>query len=156
MDTSTCPNPPTLTPLVKVRQVRWPADPQELESIREQVFIKEQNIPPHLEWDGQEQDSQHFIAYYNGHAVGTARLVKHYKLTRMAVLKHYRKQGIGSALLKAVCRCAMHSGMSELVADAQLDALGFYLSHDFQVIGDSFYDANILHKPISKPLGFAR
>lgn len=154
MDTSTCLNPPTLTPIVKVRQVRWPADASELESIREQVFIKEQNIPPHLEWDGQEQDSQHFIAYHNGTPVGTARLVKHYKLTRMAVLKHYRGQGIGSALLKAVSRSAMHAGMSELVADSQLDALGFYLGHSFTVSGDSFYDANILHKPISKPLGF--
>ncbi|HEY7774128.1 MAG TPA: GNAT family N-acetyltransferase, partial [Marinagarivorans sp.] len=79
--------------------MRWPAQASELESIREQVFIKEQNVPPHLEWDGQEQDSQHFIAYYNDVPVGTARLVKHHKLTRMAVLKNYRNQGIGSSLL---------------------------------------------------------
>ena len=156
MTTLTCQTPPTLVPIVKVRQVRWPAQASELESIREQVFIKEQNVPPHLEWDGQEQDSQHFIAYHNGTPVGTARLVKHHKLTRMAVLKNYRNQGVGAALLKSVCRSALHAGMEELIADAQLEALGFYLQHDFTVTGTSFYDAGILHKPISKPLVSAR
>ena len=53
-------------------------------------------------------------------------------------------------------RAAVHAGMTELEADAQLDALGFYLHHDFEVVGDSFYDAGILHKPIQKRLGIKR
>ena len=154
MTSSACPTPPTLVPLVKVRQVRWPAQASELESIREQVFIKEQKVPPHLEWDGQEQDSQHFIAYFNGSPVGTARLVKHHKLTRVAVLKSFRHQGVGNALVKAACRAALHAGMTEIVADAQLEALGFYLQLGVSVTGDSFYDAGLLDKPISKPLSF--
>lgn len=153
MDISLCKTPPTLTPIIKVRQVRWPADASKLEQIREQVFIKEQGVPAHLEWDGQEQDSQHFLAFHNDIPVGTARLVKHHKLTRMAVLKNYRHQGVGSALLKSVARCAMHAGMTELIADAQLTALSFYLDHGFEVTGESFYDAGILHKPIAKQLG---
>lgn len=153
MDTSACHNPPTLVPLIKVRHVRWPESAPELEKIRGQVFIHEQNIPAHLEWDGLEQESQHFIAFYNHAPVGTARLVKNYKLTRMAVLKEYRNQGVGAALLKSVCRCATHAGMTELVADAQLEALRFYLQHGFKVTGASFYDAGILHKPITKALG---
>lgn len=153
MDISTCPSTPTaVIPMIKVKQVRWPQDAAILESIREQVFIKEQKVPAHLEWDGQEQESQHFVAFYNGVPVGTARLVKHSKLTRMAVLQNYRQQGIGGALLKSVSRSAMHAGMLEITADAQLDALGFYLKHDFTIAGNSFYDANILHKPISKRL----
>jgi predicted GNAT family N-acyltransferase len=140
--------------MIKVRQVRWPAQAAELESIREQVFINEQNVPAHLEWDGLEQESQHFLAYFNDHPVGVARLVKHHKLTRMAVLKNYRQQGIGSALIKSACRAAMHAGMTEIIADAQLAVLDFYLKHDFSVTGDSFYDAGIVHKPIAKKLGF--
>ncbi|MDZ7924831.1 MAG: GNAT family N-acetyltransferase [Marinagarivorans sp.] len=156
MTTLTCPIPPTLVPMIKVRQVRWPAQAAELEKIREQVFIREQQVPPHLEWDGLEQESQHFLAYFNDRPVGVARLVKHHKLTRMAVLKNYRQQGIGSALIKSVCRAAMHAGMTEIVADAQIAALGFYLNHEFSVTGSSFYDAGILHKPVVKKLGFAQ
>jgi predicted GNAT family N-acyltransferase len=137
---------------VKVRRVRWPQNASELEFLRDAVFIKEQKVPPHLEWDGLEQESDHFIAYLEDTPVGTARLVKHHKLTRMAVLKPYRHQGIGSSLIRACCRSALHAGMTELIADAQLDALGFYLKQGFVVTGNSFYDAGILHKPIAKRL----
>ncbi len=152
MNTSPHHHPPTLVPIIKVHQVYWPASAEELEYIRESVFIQEQGVPTNLEWDGLEQDAQHFLAFYNKLPVGTARLVQGNKLTRMAVLKEYRKLGIASALLKSVSRYVMHSGISELIADAQVDSLDFYLKHRFTVTGDSFYDAGILHKPICKKL----
>lgn len=152
MNTSTRHPPPTLVPIIKVQQVHWPESAEDLERIRQQVFVHEQGVPANLEWDGLEQDAQHFLAFYNKTPVGTARLIQGNKLTRMAVLKEYRKLGIASALLKTVSRYAMHSGVSEIIANAQVDALDFYLRHDFIVTGDSFYDAGILHKPICKKL----
>ena len=70
--------------------------------IRQEVFVVEQNCPPELEWEF-EDESQHFLATVNGVPAGTARW-RHtsvgYKLERFAVLKPFRRQGIAQALLK--------------------------------------------------------
>ena len=62
-------------------------------SIRQNVFVKEQNISEKIEFDDENVDATYFIAQYKNIFVGTAR----YRLTdfgikleRFAVLKSYR------------------------------------------------------------------
>ncbi len=64
------------------------------------------------------------------------------QLRGMATARHLQGSGLGGVLLEAGCaRCA--EGAAELVwANARDSALGFYLRHGFEVVGDGFIDAN--------------
>ena len=55
-------------------------------SIRFDVFVKEQGVDPSLEIDGQDPDCLHAIAYTDGKAAGTGRLLPDGHIGRMAVL----------------------------------------------------------------------
>jgi ElaA protein len=71
--------------------------------IRMRVFVSEQGVPRDIELDDDDQHAIHFLATDSGRAVGTARLVmrgKKAKVGRMAVLKKYRRKGIGAACLR--------------------------------------------------------
>ncbi|EPR67435.1 GNAT family N-acetyltransferase [Cyclobacterium qasimii] len=73
--------------------------------IREQVFVKEQNVVAEEEYDEFETIATHFIVQDAEQGVGTARwrfTNSGIKLERFAVLKTYRSHGVGSMLVKAV------------------------------------------------------
>src|SRR5580698_5816003 len=88
-------------------QVRHVTDPESLEkvfAIRREVFVGEQNCPPELEWEC-EEESNHFLATVNGEPAGACRwrkTDKGYKLERFAVLSKFRGFGVGQAMVKAV------------------------------------------------------
>src|SRR5882757_9592865 len=94
-------------PEAKKIQVSKVSDPESLEkvfAIRREVFVGEQNCPPELEWE-HEEESTHFLATVDGVPAGASRwrkTDKGYKLERFAVLKDFRGHGVGQALVKAV------------------------------------------------------
>lgn len=70
--------------------------------IRKKVFVIEQNVNPDMEFDCFETQCQHYLAYFENRAVGTARwreTMDGIKLERIAVLPQYRNKGIGKILL---------------------------------------------------------
>ena len=115
-------------------------------SIREKVFVKEQNIPVDLEMDDNNVDSVSICAIMNKKYVGTARYrVTSYgfKLERFAVLKEFRNQGIGKALVQF-----MFDNLNEsriIYLHAQEAVVDFYLSLGFKKINDRFFEAGIPH-----------
>ena len=134
-----------------VKQVAWQEYRKELQHIRSQVFIAEQKVSQTLEWDTLDNDAYHFLAFTNSQpalAIGTARLLKTGKLTRMAVLAPYRRQGAGEEIFTSVAKTAIHYGITEIFAEAQVHALGFYMRLGFLTEGVEFYDAGIPHKKI--------
>ena len=67
-------------------------------AIRVRVFVKEQGVPHEIELDRDDERATHFLAVQSGKAVGTARVVMRRgsaKIGRMAVLKSYRRKGLG-------------------------------------------------------------
>jgi len=128
-----------------VSRVSDPADLEKVFAIRRQVFVVEQNCPPELEWEF-EDESTHFLATVNGEPAGASRwrkTEKGYKLERFAVLENYRG-GVGKALVKAV--------LDDLPADAvyvymhaQLPAVTLYEKFGFEKTGPEFEEAGIRH-----------
>lgn len=117
-----------------------------LEAVRHAVFIEEQKVPPELEWDELDPDSHHVLALDDkGEPVGTARLTPRRTIGRMAVLPHWRGQGVGEALLEALVERARASGTHELTLAAQTHAIGFYARAGFLPEGEQFDDAGIEH-----------
>src|ERR1700710_1090525 len=89
---------------LQARKVTDPADLETVFAIRREVFVGEQNCPPELEWEF-EDESNHFLATVDGEPAGASRwrkTDKGYKLERFAVLKKFRGHGVGQALVQAV------------------------------------------------------
>lgn len=137
---------------VSVLPAHWCVDRQILRAIREQVFIIEQSVPIDLEWDEFDAPSRHVLAWVNGAAAGTGRLLPDGHIGRMAVLRQWRGLGVGSALLGALVEIARTLGMRRVLLNAQVQALPFYRRHGFEIEGEEFLDAGIAHRRMVREL----
>ncbi|MFC4210144.1 GNAT family N-acetyltransferase [Pedobacter lithocola] len=136
-----------------VQKVNHPEDLDKVFAIRKVVFVDEQNCPPELEWE-HEDESTHFLATQNGKPCGACRWRKTengYKLERFAVLKEFRGQGVGRALIA--------EALSDLPPDAhyvylnsQLNAMSLYAKFGFVAEGEQFEEAGIQHFKMVKKI----
>jgi len=140
---------------LKVEVVKWIDEYDSLTMIREKVFIEEQKVTSQLEWDGMDENAMHFLVFKDEEAIGCARavVIKNYmQLGRMAVLKEYRGQGIGSALLEKAIVTAKLNQISSIHIRSQCYAIDFYLKFGFKVMSDIYLDAEILHRDMTLKL----
>ena len=124
-------------------------------SIREDVFIVEQNVPVARERDEYDSSALHFIAMSGNDAVGTARVViKDHgtiaKIGRVAVVKKKRGFGIGKLLLAAIEAAPELRSVGQFVLESQTHALAFYEALGYEAHGDEFMDAGIPHRSMKK------
>lgn len=121
--------------------------------IRFGIFVGEQNVPPGIELDDKDAECLHAIAYDDaGKAIGTGRLLPDGHIGRMAVVKEWRRRGIGAMILNALIDEARKRGHKEVVLSAQLQAAEFYREHGFVAEGKVYQDAGILHQDMRKAL----
>jgi predicted GNAT family N-acyltransferase len=114
--------------------------------IRREVFVDEQDCPPELEWEF-EEESTHFLARLDELPVGAARwrkTEKGYKLERFAVAMAYRGKGVGQALVAAVL-ADLPNDATYVYLHAQLQAMGLYRKFGFEPEGPQFEEARIQH-----------
>lgn len=129
-----------------VQQTDWSRDAARLGTVRRRVFIEEQGVPEHLEWDAADATAIHFLALtLDGQAVGCARLLPDGHIGRMAVLPDWRGLGVGAALLAAAVSAARRTGARLVQLSAQLHAAPFYARAGFAVMGDPYEEAGIPH-----------
>jgi predicted GNAT family N-acyltransferase len=140
------------SPNICVRPADWHADGEVLRALREEVFIREQSVPPELEWDEFDSQSRHVLAVADAIPIGTGRLLPDGHVGRMAVLRAWRGMGAGSALLSSLIDIARARGLQRVLLNAQVRALPFYLRHGFKVEGKEFLDAGILHRRMWRDL----
>ena len=134
---------------LKIEIVKWIDEHESLTMIREKVFIKEQKVTPQLEWDGIDEKAIHFLVYKDEKAIGCARALvieNHMQLGRMAILKEYRGEGIGSNLIEKAVTTAKLNQLSSIYISAQCHAIDFYKKFGFKVTSDIYLDAEIPHR----------
>jgi len=120
-------------------------------AIRKKVFVEEQNCPPELEWEN-EEESIHFLAELNGQPCGACRwrkTDKGYKLERFAVLKEFRGKRIGQALVAAAL-ADLPDSAHYIYLNAQIHALPLYARFGFIAEGEQFDEAGIPHMKMVK------
>jgi predicted GNAT family N-acyltransferase len=141
---------------INFKQVSSRAELEGAFSVRREVFIIEQNIAEEEEYDGLDNDSLQFIARNAEEVIGTARVrflsPDHAKIERMAVLKQFRRQGIGMHILTCIEEELKGRQITEAVLHAQMIAVPFYKACGFTSIGDTFYEAGIEHIKMQKRL----
>ena len=134
---------------LKIEIVKWIDEYELLTMIREKVFIEEQEVTSQLEWDGMDKDAIHFLAFKDKKGVGCARafvIQNRMQLGRMAVLREYRGEGIGSALIETAMTLAKLNQLSGIYISAQCHAIDFYKKFGFEVTSDIYLDAEIPHR----------
>ena len=134
---------------LKIEIVKWIDEYELLTMIREKVFIEEQKVTSQLEWDGMDKDAIHFLAFKDKKGVGCARafvIQNRMQLGRMAVLREYRGEGIGSALIETAMTLAKLNQLSGIYISAQCHAIDFYKKFGFEVTSDMYLDAEIPHR----------
>lgn len=137
---------------LKIEIVKWIDGLSQLKNIREKVFIQEQKVTPQLEWDGMDEKAIHFLVFNDKAAIGCARAIvikDHMQLGRMAVLKEYRGQGIGGALIEKAMTIAKLNQLSAIYISAQCHAIDFYKKFGFEVTSDIYLDAEIPHRDMT-------
>jgi predicted GNAT family N-acyltransferase len=126
--------------------------------IRHQVFVEEQHVPLNMELDEYEALCVNFVIYdENEKALATARLLpvdeeKKMILQRLAVLKEYRKQGLGEMLVQDMENFSLENRYETVELHAQLSAEDFYTKLGYTLIGEIFEEVGIQHITMEKSL----
>ncbi len=138
-------------------QISSSADLETAFGIRRTVFVDEQRVDEREEYDEYETVSCHFLALSDGIACGTARWRRTsngVKMERFAVLKDYRGQGVGKALVRAVLDNIFQQQpepIESIYLHAQLSAIPLYTSFGFVTVGSQFDEAGIQHLKMVLP-----
>lgn len=132
-----------------IKQTIWHGPEQAmLKALRQQVFIVEQSVPAHIEWDEYDDKAIQLLATdETGQAIACARiLLACGRVGRMAVLQAWRGKGVGMALLQEAIAICKQQGLTQLQLSSQTHAIQFYEKAGFVVTSDAYIDANIWHK----------
>lgn len=128
-------------------------------AIRLRVFVDEQAVPLELEIDEHDRtdpETVHSLAREGEAPIATGRFypldAACVKIGRMAVERSWRGKGAGARLLDELLAEARRRGFTRAALDAQTAAVEFYRKWGFRDDGAQFWDAGILHQPMSKQL----
>lgn len=118
---------------------------EEIISIRETVFVKEQSVPKELELDGIDNECIHVLIKDDKKFIATGRIQKDGHIGRVAVLKEYRGKGLGKEVINSLIAWAKEHSLHQVYLGAQLQAVDFYKRIGFKEYGEIFLDAGIQH-----------
>lgn len=145
------------TAMINVLPISSPEDLEAAFVIRRMVFVDEQQVSPEEEYDEHEPSSRHFLARADGVPCGTARWRQTsygIKMERFAVLKEYRGQGVGKALVQAVLDDVFSQQpepIERIYLHAQVKAMPLYAGFGFVPVGSMFEEAGIQHYKMVLP-----
>jgi predicted GNAT family N-acyltransferase len=137
----------------------WVETSAELEgafAVRREVFTHEQGVPPEEEFDEQDNMARHLIVKEGEVFVATARLFfpssDEARIGRMAILKDYRRKGVGRRMLDMLVREARRQGARVVSLHAQWQVRDFYRACGFIDVGEPFMEAGIKHIAMERKL----
>lgn len=128
--------------------VNDPKQMRDVFSLRFEVFVNEQNVPPEMEIDEFDNVAIHVVAYVSNTILACGRVYKIHdiaKIGRIAVKKKYRELGIGKMIMQKLLGECYAMNVSYVELNAQVEAIPFYEKFGFQKRGDIFDDAGIPH-----------
>lgn len=126
-----------------------------IKAIRLQVFVEEQSFVN--EFDEIDDRAHHLVMYHDKVAIATCRVYydpseKSWHVGRIAVIQPWRKNRIGTRILKCAIEYARGLGAARLYLSAQVRVQGFYEQLGFTILGDSYLDEDVPHVLMVKEL----
>jgi predicted GNAT family N-acyltransferase len=139
--------------MARVELMSWEQAQPVAGPLRFAIFVGEQNVPAGIELDDLDASCVHAVAFdIDNKPIGTGRLLPDGHIGRMAVVKEWRRRGIGAEILETLMAEARKRGHAEVVLSAQLQAAEFYRGFGFVAEGKVYEDAGILHQHMRKTL----
>ncbi len=127
------------------------ADEREKEAVlalRFEVFVTEQQVPPEIELDREDEFAIHIIAYEDGMVIGCGRIVlagDNAHMGRIAVKKEYRNRGVGTERCTFIIEYCLINGIRRIWLNSQFQAIEFYKKLGFIPKSKIFTEAGIEH-----------
>ena len=117
-------------------------------------------FPLGLDFSAEDLDSEntqfHFAAFIDEKLVAVLILVTHghgvVKMRQVAVDEHLQGKGIGKALVKFSENWALANQLTHIQLHARLNAVPFYKSMKYGIIGEQFLEVGIPHFKMQKTL----
>lgn len=118
-------------------------DMMRVASIRNVVYMGEQECPYYEEYDGNDLSATHLLAYMGDEPIGCLRLrffAGFAKLERLAIRKEFRKSRAAFQLVRAAFKFCQKKGYERIYAHSQTRLVDFWKRFGFQVLegGKSF------------------
>ena len=117
--------------------------------VRRQVFVQEQGVSEDLEYDGHDGEALHMVVKDGNRVIGTARVqfptTNQAKIERMAVLRPFRRRGVGSNIISFLKEELKSRQIEHVILHAQCAVTEFYKSCGFEETALPFWDAGIKH-----------
>ena len=116
--------------------------------IRKTVFVKEQGFKE--EFDNIDYISTHVLAYLNNIPVGCGRFYfdktkNQYFIGRLAILKQYRKEGMGSKIIFKLEDELKKINVKKVYLASQKRAIDFYIKCGYKKEGNFFLEEKYPH-----------
>ena len=131
-----------------IREIKSKKELDEVFKIREEVFVKGQNVPKEMEIDEEDEKAIHIIVLLGEKPVGCARIVmtdNRARLGRIAILDECRGKGYGKDLVKFLIEFCLDKKVKEIYMHAQYYLNKFYSELGFVDRGERFDEAGIEH-----------
>lgn len=138
--------------MIKARIVDYDEYFDQIRSVRDDVFSKEQGVPQEIEVDGLDSTAIHSIVFDEDIEIGTGRMLSDGHIGRIAVKKQYRGKGIGKMIVQSLIDEAINMQFPEVWLSSQYHAKGFYEKIGFIEIDGIYQEANIDHIKMKKRL----
>ena len=138
-------------------------------SLRQQVFVVEQNCP-YQDADGEDQHALHLFAWQDEHLLGYARIFHAtgqpkttkssahgadadvHRIGRVIIAPQARGQQLGRELMgRAMDLALANPGSEQIVIGAQTYLLDFYRSLGFNPVGEPYLEDGIPHQDMAYP-----
>jgi|GEM_PF-2390188 len=124
---------------ISVKKASGELDREECFQIRRFVFVSELGVPYECEQDQFDAIAMHYLAIYHGRPIATVRLVDKGdgvgKIGKLAVLREYRKYGIGTDLMWYVMGIGFRN-FHTLVIDSPIERIQFFETLGFETDGE--------------------
>lgn len=144
--------------MIRVKLVESQDELDQAFAIREKVFSEDLGVAWEETFDRFDQESIHFIAFYDKEPAGSARYrhtEKGIRLERFAVSPEFRGKGVGKRLVQSSLGHieANRKSPGQLIyLHAQLAVMPLYSRYGFYQVGEKFLEANLEHFEMRKQM----
>lgn len=141
---------------MEIKVNKGQVDFEDASKLREEVFVEEQGFVD--EFDHIDDIAWHVTLYENNVCIGVGRIFAldiqpdEFHIGRLAVKKAYRKKGYGRIIMNELEKIAIANMAKKIALSAQVHALDFYRSCNYQSEGDVYLDQHEPHQKMIKLL----
>lgn len=137
---------------ITVKVLPWSEAEHHAAPLRFEVFMQATSGATGVEVNEGDNECIHALAYDGGRPIGTARLMPDGQISRMVVVKEWRRRGVGGQMLDALVEEARKRGLAAVRVMAPMQAMEFYRERGFVADGKVVKSGKSLQQPVRKDL----